>query len=115
LYLYAPQILGIVFGAEYRSISTPVLQVLAWTLLPQFVLLVLVREAIDSGRTVILALQGLLQLVLLSMFLYQAGLSAKGLTAETASHAALVAATGSVLLPIISRFASQRQRPKGSV
>jgi len=115
LYLYAPQILGIVFGAEYRSISTPVLQVLAWTLLPQFVLLVLVRETIDSGRTVILALQGLLQLVLLSMLLYQAGLSAKGLTAETASHAALVAAAGSVLLPIISRFASQRQRPKGSV
>lgn len=113
LCLFAPQILGIVFGAEYRSISTPVLKVLAWTLLPQFALLVLVREAIDSGRTMILALQGLVQLVLLSALLYYAGLSAKGLTAETASYAALVAAVGSVMLPIISRFASKRQQASG--
>lgn len=114
LYLFAPYILGLVFGAEYREISTPVLKVLAWTLLPQFALLVLVREGIDSGRTKILALQGLVQLVLLAALLYNAGRSAKGLTAETASTMALVAAVASVLLPIIQRFASMPGTPNRS-
>lgn len=110
LNILGPWGLQLIFGPEYAILSAPVLKKMAWMLVPQFALLVFVRQAIDSGKTTALAIQGLVQLLVLTLLLANATQASKGLTAETASMAALFSAVLSMVVLILYSIVSKKSR-----
>lgn len=85
--------LNLVYGSEFR-VAAPALQALAFTMLPQFAMLVGLRRSVHLGRTWMVALQGVAQLVVLAVLL--GSLGTKVYDASYAAQSALIASYLSV-------------------
>ena len=86
--------LNLVYGSEFR-VAAPALQALAFTMLPQFAMLVGLRRSVHLGRAWMVALQGIAQLVVLLLLLDSLG---------TKVHDAAYAARSALLASCISVF-----------
>jgi O-antigen/teichoic acid export membrane protein len=105
LTLGSEPLVQVLYGSEF-ALGAHVLRVLSWTLLPQFVLLALVRIAVHEGRTRWLAAHGITQLGMLLVMLYL-NQAAKTQDAVTVAYIVVAAAFVSVLL----LFVAQMRRP----
>lgn len=98
----------VLYGSEF-AVGAQVLRVLSWTLVPQFVLLALVRIAVHEGRTKWLAAHGLTQLSMLLLMLY---LNQAAKTQEAVTVANIVVA--SAFVSVLLLFVAQMRRLSGT-
>ena len=91
--LGSTQWLNLVYGPEF-SAAEPALKALAFTMLPQFAMLVGLRRSVHLGRSWMVAAQGITQFVLLYLLL--GNLGAKVHDATYAAQSALIASCLSV-------------------